>query len=188
MGLDMYLTKEIYVGANYDWNNVKGKIEITQNDKKLPIDLSKVTYIVEHVGYWRKANAIHKWFVDNVQNGVDDCREYDVDIGQLKQLLGLCNSVIKKVKYKNELIEVKNTPTEDGCIIEYKNKKVIKNPEELSKILPTTSGFFFGNTEYDEYYIEDIYSTIGILENAIKDFEKAAKDRIIIDFKYRSSW
>ena len=27
----------------------------------------------EEVGYWRKANAIHGWFVRNVQNGKDDC-------------------------------------------------------------------------------------------------------------------
>ena len=29
--------------------------------------------------YWRKANAIHGWFVKNAQQGIDDCRTYSVD-------------------------------------------------------------------------------------------------------------
>ena len=51
MGLDMYLDKY-----------VAGKAEDED----------------ESFGYWRKANQIHKWFVDNVQGGIDDCRPYPV--------------------------------------------------------------------------------------------------------------
>ena len=36
--------------------------------------------------YWRKANAIHKWFVDNVQWEEDDCGVYEVSHDQLKRL------------------------------------------------------------------------------------------------------
>ena len=39
------------------------------------------------VGYWRKANQIHKWFVDNVQGGEDDCSPYPVTRDQLEKLL-----------------------------------------------------------------------------------------------------
>jgi hypothetical protein len=45
------------------------------------------------VAYWRKANQIHKWFVDNVQDGEDDCREYSVDREQLQKLLETCTKV-----------------------------------------------------------------------------------------------
>jgi hypothetical protein len=45
------------------------------------------------VAYWRKANQIHKWFVDNVQDGEDDCREYSVDREQLQKLLDTCTKV-----------------------------------------------------------------------------------------------
>lgn len=30
------------------------------------------------IGYWRKANHIHNWFIKNVQNGKDDCSVYEV--------------------------------------------------------------------------------------------------------------
>jgi hypothetical protein len=36
--------------------------------------------------YWRKANAIHQWFVANVQNEEDDCGVYEVSHDQLKRL------------------------------------------------------------------------------------------------------
>lgn len=78
MGLDMYLTKKIYIGGNYEWNKVEGIVDIKKDNKQIPIDLSKVTYIDEQVAYWRKANAIHKWFVDNVQEGNDNCQSYYV--------------------------------------------------------------------------------------------------------------
>jgi hypothetical protein len=46
------------------------------------------------VAYWRKANAIHKWFVDNVQGGEDDCGEYPVSRYQLRELQALCKEII----------------------------------------------------------------------------------------------
>ena len=39
--------------------------------------------------YWRKANQIHRWFVDNVQGGNDNCGEYYVSQEQLQELLDL---------------------------------------------------------------------------------------------------
>ena len=37
--------------------------------------------------YWRKVNAVHNWFVENVQRGEDDCGEYYVSHDKLKELL-----------------------------------------------------------------------------------------------------
>jgi hypothetical protein len=73
MGLDMFLSRKKYVGAEYEHRKVTGNISIKIGDKELPIDFNKVSYIEESVAYWRKQNAIHKWFVDKVQSGNDDC-------------------------------------------------------------------------------------------------------------------
>jgi len=97
MGLDMYLTKQTYVGANYDHNKITGEIELYKDGKLIDVNLSRVTNINERVGYWRKANHIHKWFVDNCQNGVDDCKEYYVSIEQLKELLQRCKDVLQDI-------------------------------------------------------------------------------------------
>lgn len=46
------------------------------------------------VGYWRKANHIHHWFVENVQNGEDDCSSYEVTRHQAIQLYHACDLVL----------------------------------------------------------------------------------------------
>ena len=139
--------------------------------------------IIEDVGYWRKANAIHKWFVDNIQDGEDDCGYYEVAPEYLEELLNICKlikqkCVLKKGKIANgyRFENGKEVPImEDG---EY-----IENPEVAAKYLPTQSGFFFGGTEYDQWYMEDIDSAIEILTEVLKetDFDH----QMVV---YTSSW
>lgn len=90
MGLDMYLSKKIYIGANYSHNSVKGEIDLENRSGPIKINLQKVTSITEEVGYWRKANHVHQWFVHNVQRGKDDCKEYGVEVSDLKKLKDIC--------------------------------------------------------------------------------------------------
>ena len=157
MGLDMYLTRKKYIGAKYDHNNVTGNVDIKINGIVIPIDFKKITYIDEEVGYWRKANAIHNWFVDHVQEGVDDCKEYYVDFETLEELLGIC-------------------------------KQVQENHDLAEELLPTIEGFFFGGTEYDEYYFDDIQRTIDILTKVIEEEEEYNKNKFYSEFTYQSSW
>ena len=76
MGLDMYLSKKTYVKYWEHNGDDNYKVEVTKNGQPVNIDPKKVSYIVEEAGYWRKANQIHNWFVQNVQNGNDDCGSY----------------------------------------------------------------------------------------------------------------
>lgn len=62
-------------------------------------------------------------------------------------------------------------------------KQVIKSPEKAPELLPTQSGFFFGSTEYDESYFEDIRYTISVLESIIE--EDPELNEIYI---YSASW
>lgn len=93
MGLDMYLTRKVYVGAEYEHRKVTGKVEIKVGKEKLNIDFHKISEISEKVGYWRKANQIHSWFVKNVQDGEDNCQEAYVSKEQLEELKSLCEKL-----------------------------------------------------------------------------------------------
>ena len=178
MGLDMYLYKSKKVEgftadeynkiADYVSENINSPVEIANHD------LEKATGVVganqlkeaivkcgEHftwysifkdIGYWRKANQIHNWFVEHVQNGVDECQLSIVSKEQLENLLEAANHVLK-------------------------------HQEKADDVLPTRGGFFFGATDYDEYYVAQVKETIRIITKVLQktDFEK----EIIF---YRSSW
>lgn len=188
MGLDMYLIRKKYIGGNYEHNKVKGNIEIEARGKKIPIDVNKLTYIEEDVGYWRKANQIHKWFVDNVQDGNDDCNYYDVDIKQLQDLLDICKEIKRKVKLKEGYIKNGQTLKDGEFQDVYEDGKFIENPEVCEELLPTGSGFFFGSTDYDEYYMEDIQHTIEVLEKVIKEEKEMNENGIYTYIQYHGSW
>lgn len=102
MGLDMYLNKKYYV-KNWDHSPKSDRWSITAyrgydpkrvKDEPLSIPSDKITYIETEVAYWRKVNAIHKWFVENVQEGEDDCGTYYVEKHHLEILLGIVEEVL----------------------------------------------------------------------------------------------
>ena len=112
MGLDMYLYKKSYLMSG-DWNKeeVRESVVVTKGGEPHPkIKSDRVKYVIEEVGYWRKANAIHKWFVDNVQGGKDECQESIVMPSQLENLLNLCKQVLENKDKAEELL-----PTTAGC-------------------------------------------------------------------------
>jgi len=188
MGLDMYLTRKKYIDGNYDWNKIEGKIEIKKDGKEIPLDIKKIKYIVEDVGYWRKANAIHRWFVNHVQDGNDDCGCYGVEISDLEELLKICKKIKEKVILKDGLIKNGQQFENDKWEDIYIGGKFIENPEICEQLLPTGSGFFFGSTEYDEYYMKDINYTIEVLEQVIKEQKELNSNGIYSYLEYCSSW
>lgn len=59
--------------------------------------------------------------------------------------------------------------------------EVLADHSKADELLPTQSGFFFGSTEYDEYYFGDLELTKKILKNALSMPKEW-------DFGYSSSW
>ena len=50
-------------------------------------------------------------------------------------------------------------------------KKVLKDHSLASQLLPSQSGFFFGSTEYDEWYFFDVEDTIKKIRKAIRQVD-----------------
>jgi hypothetical protein len=190
MGLDMFLSKKHYVK---NWNHMKPeelhKIAVKKNNKVVPhINPKKITYIVEEVAYWRKANAIHDWFVQNCQEGIDDCKEYWVTKLQLQELYDACVLVRDNCQLTEGKVKNGYGFNEDGEKEQFiEDGKIIKDPSVAENLLPTSEGFFFGGTDYDQYYMEDINNTIEMLgaELAINYGEKALDEP---EYFYRASW
>lgn len=154
MGLDMYLYASKYTSpAEWRPEDERKKfndlLKAIDGEKFVDTDLPSIVVDLK-VGYWRKANQIHQWFVDNVQNGEDNCAEYYVDRAKLIELRDLC-------------------------------KLALKDKGKAEELLPTQSGFFFGSTEIDEWYFQDVNATIEIINKCLEMDDTWT-------FKYQSSW
>jgi hypothetical protein len=111
MGLDMYLTATKRVDK-INWKTIQGdnKLSLDSPEAIEPqfsnlMELTQLTDVATDIygasvqvtcAYWRKANQIHNWFVTNIQEGIDNCREYYVSQDQLKQLLAVCEKSLKE--------------------------------------------------------------------------------------------
>ena len=189
MGLDMYLNAERYLSRFNDEDSALGK-EIAKvvgvSVDNAQTDSSFINRFGFQIGYWRKQNAIHQWFVDNVQNGEDNCAKYDVGIEQLKELRGTCEDVLINCGSKWHRVKASITDyMKSYDELPDKAKKLYAEITEwCDEHLPTQSGFFFGGTEYDEWYFQGLKDTITIIERC----EKLVEENDSWDFAYQSSW
>jgi len=109
MGLDMYLSARKYINK-IDWSKLDHNSDVDYAEATIPqwneiVDVAGLSHVANkndiygvnvsvNCAYWRKVNAVHKWFVDNVQNGEDDCDLYYVSQDKLKQLLNTCKEAL----------------------------------------------------------------------------------------------
>lgn len=132
MGLDMYLFKR---KRNYDETNEEESLG-------------------KEVAYWRKANHIRQFFVDNCDYDYDnDCVELALTKQNLIDLVETCTDLYD---------EYVGSITDDGQII-ISDKLIEKCKEKL----PTSQGFFFGGSEYDHWYFWDIYNTMRMINKVL---------------------
>lgn len=206
MGLDMYLSAKKYNPGGYthvrsDYLHNEGKPSTIVPKDPMPKEVVEFDGIIAGLGfgtydewikrfpegtslevtlrvaYWRKANAIHAWFVKNVQDGNDNCAEYDVSTEQLAELRDVC----KRILEGSDLGEPVEEGGPWGTYTTYPHAKVdVKLAHDL---LPSQEGFFFGPTEYGAYYLSDLQDTVTQLD-ALLDGDTFTG----WDFSYRSSW
>jgi|LakMenEpi03Aug12_release.lakeMendotaPanAssembly.Ray.scaffolds.fasta_scaffold652562_2 hypothetical protein len=94
------------------------------------------------VAYWRKFNALHAWFVTNLQDGVDECQRS------------------------------RRITKEDIEQIIYIFKAIDEAPMAAQVLLPPRDGFFFGSTAFDEYLLNDVRSSIPVFERLLESVDR----------------
>ena len=143
---------------------------------------------------WRKANAIHKWFVDNIQGGNDDCGTYEVSIEDLARLHDICVEVLESTELVDAMVGRKLD--EDGEWLPIKRKvKRLADPTVAMELLPTRGGYCFGSQEYGQWYWDDLTLTVESLDRLMENlvpigWRVAHKDERdwFVKFYYESSW
>jgi hypothetical protein len=185
MGLDMYLRASKYVSGYSFRGEEESKVYarlVEMFDVQEYVDPDTPSGNVEFtVAYWRKANHIHQWFVDNVQGGEDECKPHYVSREQLRELREVCLRVLW-LPTKSRTVEG-NVIREGRISVEKRKVGLLTEAaqREAADLLPTQSGFFFGGTEYDHWYLEDVKRTVEQLDRALSMPDDWS-------FEYQSSW
>lgn len=188
MGLDMYI----------DCNSRLVCQEMNDPDDFLESYYRKAGIAIS----WRKANQIHKWFVDNVQNGNDDCGSYDVSVETLVRLHDTCKEVLESTKLVDGTVTNGYTLGKDGWEPITEVGQVLEDSTVAKKLLPTKSGSFFGSTDYDQWYWWDLEYTVQKLGKLIDMLKPAGPKGTVeswnvihpdepdwyVKLQYSSSW
>ena len=147
--------------------------------------IMKNNAIQEDLFVWRKENHIHKWFVTNCQEGIDDCGEYVIPFSKIEELYNTAEMILQELK-KEKLIskEVYNGETyiEKEWKVLLRSEQLPENVSAAINLMPTQSGFFFGSTDYDSYYISSLVEIVKILKPYLDKKDEN------IEFLYWSSW
>ena len=128
MGLDMYLNAK-----RFFWYNEEA-LAATVAQAFPEIKDRRVKEVIVEAMYWRKSNQIHKWFVDNVQEGADDCGHHDVSREKLEELRQL---ILKVLDTKNTTL----LPPQEGfffgsnTVDQYYWEDLRDTMEKLDKVL-----------------------------------------------------
>lgn len=110
------------------------------------------------LAYFRKVNFL-VMFMENYGE-VENCVPMPLSKDIIEELIERCDKVIN-------LYET----TEDKT----------KFAEGAKEILPTTAGFFFGSTDYDEYYLDDVKDVKEYMETSVLPaFDSLNEDEEII--------
>lgn len=107
------------------------------------------------------------------------------------KIVGYFRKVNFLVKYFSDLgFDVENqTPfyitKEQVLELRDRCQLVLEDHSLAEKLLPTMSGFFFGGTDYDEYYFEDVRQVLHYCESTLLPMFDELDDRESI---YFSTW
>lgn len=189
MGLDMYLyaekhfsnSSEDFVAKFPEYAKERAQYEATMSASGM-FDLPTPEYggvtVSKCVGYWRKANAIHGWFIRNLANGQDNCQRIRVSTEDLIALREACNKALSMVTSPPSVERYVSQEVEKAELVE-------AGVDVLDTLdLEPTEGFFFGSDEKDEWYYECATYTRDLIDSLLA---LVANDSGY-EFYYQSSW
>jgi hypothetical protein len=189
MGLDMYLYKKTYV-KNWEHNGPEKQhsFEVKLGGVIRPdIKPERISYITEEVGYWRKFNVLHGWFVENCGRVWIMEGYWYVEPEKMKELL----ETLQKVQ---ELLNGSELVTKVVSGWDGKDYEVLRydNVDEVEKIFSPTEGFFFGSNEIDIYFKEEVDRTVVLIEELLGEDKMTLEGSAVTgiypgDFYYQAS-
>ena len=157
MGLDIYFHKT----NRKDWKNFQNNLkaydslpESEKNEDNNPYN----GFDPEDIGYFRKVNFLMSFF-----NYEDNCKYKEISKDKLEELRHSCIEIGRMKPVRYEVTKYAYGGTDMVTVYSDADQK------RCAELLPTQSGFFFGNTDYDKKYFNDVKEVLswvdGVLDN-----------------------
>jgi len=163
----------MWLSANRIYDNSEPEYAELKRYAPSGIDLDSLWYSSDitlsyNIAYWRKANAIHGWFVAECADGVDECQQIPVFRSDLVELNNLCKSVINEPSTALKALPPTRHP----------------EAEVFDAVRQGHSQLLFGYNNIDIYYFLHIKDTIAILDKILE----IIPDNNKWNFVYQASW
>ena len=156
MGLDMYLSAKRYISNHLN----EGDSERAEAIQKLFPELAELK------GRWGDASPV---------------KEVTIDAGYWRKANQIHDWFVKNVQGGEDECRPHYVSREQLQELKEICQQVIEDKSLARTLLPTSSGFFFGSTDYSDYYYDDLADTISIVDRCL-----ALPN--CWEFEYRSSW
>ena len=193
MGLDHGLQAELYV-KNWPHMSMDRLHFITTegpNVKIMEAFADNISYITYDLITWRKENHIHAWFVDHCNGGEDNNGKFFVNKEEFIEFILTCEVIVRDWdKSEKTIKDVYNGITWEKGVHTVLTRKdeVAKDINTAKALMPTRSGFFFGSTEYDKYYIESLRHALKTFKPLIENEQFMKQLDWGITLQYWASW
>ena len=156
MGLDMYLTGKRYISKHFN----EGDTERAEAIQKLFPELAGKQ------GRWGDESPV---------------KQVEIEAGYWRKANQIHDWFVREVQGGEDNCAPYYVAREQLLELKKLCEQVLADRSKAAELLPTASGFFFGGTDYDDWYFQDLEQTIRIIDDALALPTSW-------DFEYRSSW
>ena len=95
MGLDVYISKKIFIGAMYRSCGITGEIRLFRNGREIPVVLENVSYIIEQIYHGRKTWWLLEWLNRGLPEDLSgDGEDREISREVLTRLCRGCSEVL----------------------------------------------------------------------------------------------
>ena len=158
MGLDIYFKRV---------NKIDFQFAKKQNTEDAYDELE-----IEEIGYFRKVNCLLPFF-----GYEDDCSIHPIEKCQIEDLVDTAKELLAIYGTFNAQLQLYKVDLESYKSDKGKTKLIQEKIDNLWKPfetaaqekLPTTTGFFFGYTEYRDYYVADLMDIVEIFTKVLDE-------------------
>lgn len=159
MGLDINFFK----AKRTEWNRFQNELsayeslpENVQNRGNNPYN----SFSPEEVGYFRKVNFLMSFF-----DYYGNCEYKEITRERLQALHNACAEIVKMKPVRSEVTKYIYGGVKEVRVYSDADQK------RCAELLPTQSGFFFGSTDYDQWYFDDVKEVFVWLDGVLSDLD-----------------